>query len=145
MWLLPQLDCENTSHISGSQFSFLFRKTKWEDYKNIVQWPFPLPEGISNGPCHCFFSLRVGADIAVLREREVDYDSDIPRKIAEVLIRKVPDDQQVSESPEEVVNLWEKSVLNFDVFACGYFHNIVDCNVEIWFGDSSVNVGVRAD
>ena len=41
-------------------------------------------------------SHRVGADIAVLREREVDYDSDPPRKIAEVLIRKVPDDQQVS-------------------------------------------------
>ncbi|XP_038154946.1 GTP-binding protein 2-like isoform X1 [Cyprinodon tularosa] len=37
---------------------------------------------------------KVGADIAVLREREVDYDSDVPRKIAEVLIRKVPDDQQ---------------------------------------------------
>ncbi|XP_041921167.1 GTP-binding protein 2-like [Alosa sapidissima] len=37
---------------------------------------------------------KVGADITVLREREVDYDSDIPRKIAEVLIRKVPDDQQ---------------------------------------------------
>uniref|UniRef100_A0A3B5KPR3 Tr-type G domain-containing protein n=1 Tax=Xiphophorus couchianus TaxID=32473 RepID=A0A3B5KPR3_9TELE len=37
---------------------------------------------------------KVGADIAVLREREVEYDSDIPRKIAEVLIRKVPDDQQ---------------------------------------------------
>lgn len=42
------------------------------------------------------FSDRVGADITVLREREVDYDSDVPRKIAEVLIRKVPDDQQVS-------------------------------------------------
>lgn len=42
------------------------------------------------------FSNRVGADIAVLREREVDYDSDVPRMIAEVLIRKVPDDQQVS-------------------------------------------------
>lgn len=40
---------------------------------------------------------RVGADITVLREREVDYDSDEPRKIAEVLIRKVPDNQQVSE------------------------------------------------
>lgn len=40
----------------------------------------------------------MGADIAVLREREVDYDADIPRKIAEVLIRKVPDDQQVSYS-----------------------------------------------
>uniref|UniRef100_A0A3B3UXH1 GTP binding protein 2 n=1 Tax=Poecilia latipinna TaxID=48699 RepID=A0A3B3UXH1_9TELE len=37
---------------------------------------------------------KVGADIAVLREREVEYDSDVPRKIAEVLIRKVPDDQQ---------------------------------------------------
>lgn len=43
-----------------------------------------------------FFSDRVGADITVLRQREVDYDSDVPRKIAEVLIRKVPDDQQVS-------------------------------------------------
>lgn len=40
---------------------------------------------------------RVGADITVLREREVDYDSDESHKIAEVLIRKVPDDQQVSE------------------------------------------------
>ncbi|KAG7462887.1 hypothetical protein MATL_G00189630 [Megalops atlanticus] len=37
---------------------------------------------------------KVGADITVLREREVDYDSDTPRKIAEVLVRKVPDDQQ---------------------------------------------------
>uniref|UniRef100_A0A8C4GWL5 Tr-type G domain-containing protein n=1 Tax=Dicentrarchus labrax TaxID=13489 RepID=A0A8C4GWL5_DICLA len=37
---------------------------------------------------------KVGADITVLREREVDYDSDVPRKISEVLIRKVPDDQQ---------------------------------------------------
>ncbi|XP_073691342.1 GTP-binding protein 2 [Garra rufa] len=37
---------------------------------------------------------KVGADIAVLREREVDYDSDEPHRIAEVLIRKVPDDQQ---------------------------------------------------
>lgn len=37
----------------------------------------------------------MGADITVLREREVDYDSDEPRKIAEVLVRKVPDDQQV--------------------------------------------------
>ncbi|KAG9337809.1 hypothetical protein JZ751_027611 [Albula glossodonta] len=36
----------------------------------------------------------VGADITILREREVDYDSDTPRKIAEVLVRKVPDDQQ---------------------------------------------------
>uniref|UniRef100_A0AAQ4S4C9 Tr-type G domain-containing protein n=1 Tax=Gasterosteus aculeatus aculeatus TaxID=481459 RepID=A0AAQ4S4C9_GASAC len=37
---------------------------------------------------------KVGADITILREQEVDYDSDVPRKIAEVLIRKVPDDQQ---------------------------------------------------
>ncbi|KAL7890401.1 hypothetical protein AOLI_G00026590 [Acnodon oligacanthus] len=37
---------------------------------------------------------KVGADITVLREREVDYESEEPRKIAEVLIRKVPDDQQ---------------------------------------------------
>ncbi|XP_028304011.1 GTP-binding protein 2-like isoform X3 [Gouania willdenowi] len=38
---------------------------------------------------------KVGADIALLREREVDYDSDkTTRKIAEVLVRKVPDDQQ---------------------------------------------------
>lgn len=47
--------------------------------------------------CICvLISNRVGADITVLREREVDFDSDVPRKIAEVLIRKVPDDQQVS-------------------------------------------------
>lgn len=37
---------------------------------------------------------KVGADITVLREREVDYDSDETHKIAEVLVRKVPDDQQ---------------------------------------------------
>ncbi|XP_045082454.1 GTP-binding protein 2-like isoform X1 [Coregonus clupeaformis] len=38
---------------------------------------------------------KVGADITLLREREVDYDSDRScRKIAEVLVRKVPDDQQ---------------------------------------------------
>ncbi|XP_030627951.1 GTP-binding protein 2b [Chanos chanos] len=38
---------------------------------------------------------KVGADITLLREREVDYDSDKNcRKIAEVLVRKVPDDQQ---------------------------------------------------
>ncbi|XP_020769762.1 GTP-binding protein 2 isoform X4 [Odocoileus virginianus] len=37
---------------------------------------------------------KVGADITVLREREVDYDSDTPRKITEVLVRKVPDNQQ---------------------------------------------------
>ncbi|KAM7419947.1 hypothetical protein PAMA_016852 [Pampus argenteus] len=38
---------------------------------------------------------KVGADITLLREREVDYDTDRnTRKIAEVLVRKVPDDQQ---------------------------------------------------
>ncbi|KAM6940186.1 GTP-binding protein 2b [Xenentodon cancila] len=38
---------------------------------------------------------KVGADITLLREREVDYDLDRnTRKIAEVLVRKVPDDQQ---------------------------------------------------
>ena len=46
---------------------------------------------------HGWCSLRVGADITVLREREVEYDCEIPRKISEVLIRKVPDDQQVGE------------------------------------------------
>ncbi|XP_026135041.1 GTP-binding protein 2-like isoform X1 [Carassius auratus] len=37
---------------------------------------------------------KVGADITVLREQEVDHDSDESQRIAEVLIRKVPDDQQ---------------------------------------------------
>ncbi|XP_068606624.1 GTP-binding protein 2b [Brachionichthys hirsutus] len=38
---------------------------------------------------------RVGADITLLREREVAYSSDgHAHKIAEVLVRKVPDDQQ---------------------------------------------------
>ncbi|XP_062303899.1 GTP-binding protein 2b [Osmerus eperlanus] len=38
---------------------------------------------------------KVGADITLLREREVDYDLERnSRKIAEVLVRKVPDDQQ---------------------------------------------------
>ncbi|CAL8389880.1 unnamed protein product [Arctogadus glacialis] len=38
---------------------------------------------------------KVGADITVLREREVEYKSDRKsRKITEVLVRKVPDDQQ---------------------------------------------------
>ncbi|KAL1006195.1 hypothetical protein UPYG_G00069090 [Umbra pygmaea] len=38
---------------------------------------------------------KVGADITLLREREVDYDLERNcRKIAEVLVRKVPDDQQ---------------------------------------------------
>ena len=54
---------------------------------------------------HGWCPLRVGADITVLREREVDYDSEIPRKIAEVLIRKVPDDQQVGEPSVEQGNL----------------------------------------
>lgn len=50
--------------------------------------------------CFVYFSViadRIGADITVLREQEVDYDFDVSRKIAEVLIRKVPDDQQVSD------------------------------------------------
>lgn len=42
----------------------------------------------------CRMAEKVGADITVLREREVDYDSDEQHRIAEVLIRKVPDDQQ---------------------------------------------------
>lgn len=46
--------------------------------------------------CVCVIACRVGADITLLREREVDYESDKPRKIAEVLVRKVPDNQQVS-------------------------------------------------
>lgn len=47
--------------------------------------------------CFCLVADRVGADITVLREQEVDYDFDVSRKIAEVLIRKVPDDQQVGD------------------------------------------------
>lgn len=39
-------------------------------------------------------AAKVGADITVLRQSEIDEDSDVPRSIAEVLIRKVPDDQQ---------------------------------------------------
>lgn len=48
--------------------------------------------------CVCVYVIacRVGADITLLREREVDYELDKPRKIAEVLVRKVPDNQQVS-------------------------------------------------
>lgn len=49
--------------------------------------------------------FRVGADITVLREREVDYDSDDQHKIAEVLIRKVPDDQQVNNSDAQITLL----------------------------------------
>ncbi|XP_054655578.1 GTP-binding protein 2 [Dunckerocampus dactyliophorus] len=37
---------------------------------------------------------KVGADMTILRHSEVDYDVDQPLTIAEVLIRKVPDDQQ---------------------------------------------------
>ncbi|XP_048842871.1 GTP-binding protein 2-like isoform X2 [Brienomyrus brachyistius] len=37
---------------------------------------------------------KVGADITVLREREVDYGYDVSKKIAEVLVRRVPDNQQ---------------------------------------------------
>ncbi|KAM9804375.1 GTP-binding protein 2 [Neosynchiropus ocellatus] len=37
---------------------------------------------------------KVGADITILRHREVDSDAEDARRIAEVLIRKVPDDQQ---------------------------------------------------
>lgn len=49
---------------------------------------------------------RVGADITVLREREVDYDSDVPRKITEVLVRKVPDNQQVGTCDLAVLSCW---------------------------------------
>lgn len=31
----------------------------------------------------------------------MDYDSDMPRKITEVLVRKVPDNQQVSTDPSQ--------------------------------------------
>ncbi|XP_061627057.1 GTP-binding protein 2b isoform X1 [Phyllopteryx taeniolatus] len=38
---------------------------------------------------------KVGADITLLRERQVDFDADgSGRRIAEILVRKVPDDQQ---------------------------------------------------
>lgn len=49
---------------------------------------------------------RVGADITVLREREVDYDSDVPRKITEVLVRKVPDNQQVGTCNLAIFSCW---------------------------------------
>lgn len=71
----------------------------------MVSW-FPHRRSSSStleGPVRTLGSLvfplcpvRVGADITLLREREVDYDLDRnARKIAEVLVRKVPDDQQV--------------------------------------------------
>lgn len=71
-------------------------------------------------PLCCF--LRVGADITVLREREVDYDSEEPRKIAEVLIRKVPDDQQVS--PHSIYRIKHNS----DLYTCGLV-SVMLCDV----------------
>lgn len=54
---------------------------------------------IRSDPVFPLCLIRVGADITLLREREVDYDLDRnTRKIAEVLVRKVPDDQQVRAS-----------------------------------------------
>lgn len=66
----------------------------------------------SNLKVQVWFSvIRVGADITLLRERELDYDSDRnTRKIAEVLVRKVPDDQQVRFCPS-VRFLWRTCVL----------------------------------
>lgn len=63
------------------------------------------------------FISRVGADITVLREQEVDYDSDVPLKIAEVLIRKVPDDQQVI---RVTVEAWYFSLLLI-LYVCLFF------------------------
>lgn len=68
-----------------------------------------------------FLLIRVGADITLLREREVDYDLDRnTRKIAEVLVRKVPDDQQVRICPPgsgfPVVCMF-RGLLNFRLFA----------------------------
>ena len=42
---------------------------------------------------------RLDATITILRQREVDYDleeGEPPRKACELLVRRVPDDQQVS-------------------------------------------------
>uniref|UniRef100_A0A8B9P5J6 GTP binding protein 2 n=2 Tax=Apteryx TaxID=8821 RepID=A0A8B9P5J6_APTOW len=63
---------------------------------------------------------KVGADITVLREREVDYDSDVPRKITEVLVRKVPDNQQVvnysdSRTAEEICESSSKMITFIDL------------------------------
>lgn len=63
------------------------------------------------------FTSRVGADITVLREQEVDYDSDVPLKIAEVLIRKVPDDQQVV---RVTVEAWYFSLV-LNLYVCCFF------------------------
>lgn len=41
----------------------------------------------------------------------MDYDSDLPRKITEVLVRKVPDNQQVSTWKSYVVPPSEGSVV----------------------------------
>lgn len=68
-----------------------------------------------------FFAVadRVGADITVLREQEVEYDFDVSRKIAEVLIRKVPDDQQVSDT---IVKLcFFQIVADLLIFICAAF------------------------
>ncbi|KAM4584839.1 GTP-binding protein 2b isoform 2-T2 [Odontesthes bonariensis] len=64
---------------------------------------------------------KVGADITLLREREVDYDLDRnTRKIAEVLVRKVPDDQQVvnyseSRTAEEICESSSKMITFIDL------------------------------
>ncbi|XP_018120362.1 GTP-binding protein 2 isoform X2 [Xenopus laevis] len=63
---------------------------------------------------------KVGADITVLRESEVDYDSDSPRKITEVLIRKVPDNQQVinyseSRTAEQICESASKMITFIDL------------------------------
>lgn len=77
----------------------------------------------------CFpFSDRVGADITVLREREVDYDSDVPRKIAEVLIRKVPDDQQVS---RRHVTCWFFCFVFISAYSLCFFLQFLDLRVAV--------------
>lgn len=69
--------------------------------------------------CFSVIADRVGADITVLREQEVEYDFDVSRKIAEVLIRKVPDDQQVSDS---IVKLcFFQIVAYFFILICAAF------------------------
>ncbi|CAB1450335.1 unnamed protein product [Pleuronectes platessa] len=60
---------------------------------------------------HCL-AEKVGADITVLREQELDYDSDDPHKIAEVLIRKVPDDQQFLDLRVAVLDIFMRSRLD---------------------------------
>ncbi|XP_047221451.1 GTP-binding protein 2-like isoform X5 [Girardinichthys multiradiatus] len=64
---------------------------------------------------------KVGADITLLREREVDYGLDRnTRKIAEVLVRKVPDDQQVvnyseSRTAEDICECSSKMITFIDL------------------------------